>query len=57
VIADGKEIARETHFGFAGLPNSNNLYRLTILPLPKPTTIASSAPPSALPAGRTRAVW
>jgi alpha-N-acetylglucosaminidase len=30
VIADGREIARETHFGYAGEPNSSNIYALTV---------------------------
>jgi alpha-N-acetylglucosaminidase len=32
VIADGKEIIRDTHYGYAGLPDSNNTYKLEIPP-------------------------
>ncbi len=30
VIADGKEIARDTHHGYAGLPDNNNVYQFDI---------------------------
>jgi alpha-N-acetylglucosaminidase len=28
LVADGKEIARDAHFGFAGIPDSQNVYKL-----------------------------
>ncbi len=30
VVSDGKEVANNKHLGFAGLPNSKNIYTLKI---------------------------